>query len=389
MINDTYLVLSAVTLSLTMNSPNNNSNRNNDSTKNLDRRKEEANIFNSFAAIIQDAFVGTGTDGQSHVDRLDRLYQQPEYSAEKAHLTKMNNNGMVAGIAAGVGSFIFLRRGPRLLSRYLVRRAEARGGGSSGTANNNYNAGGGGPGGYQFDRRNPFENAKQMSQPTNAMGEGASSQQLPPPPPPSSPRQPGIIVRTIKFGLDVFVSGMMALYMSAVWTDKKKLLNEAAEIPLVEGRSLISDELCGNFMKHYATIPQDTWRKHRGTSDALTAIESFVVNCQRRQMLEQSLRHERGLQPGGSAQDYHPTIPSPGVPTLDVVLADIGRDSGDGNEASNDDPAFQEDSFQGDSFDSNFSEGETKDQWQSSNFDGNEEKVDKSSVNEGGRRWGW
>lgn len=369
-----------------MNSTSNNGN--NDSTSNLDRRKEEANIFNSFAAIIQDAFVGTGTDGQSHVDRLDRLYQQPEYSAEKAHLTKMNNNGMVAGIAAGVGSFIFLRRGPRLLSKYLVRRAEARGN-SSGMANNSYNAGGGGPGGYQFDRRNPFENAKRMSQPTSAMGEGASSQQLPPPPPPSSPRQPGIIVRTIKFGLDIFVSGMMALYMSAVWTDKKKMLNEAAEIPLVEGRSLISDELCTNFMRHYATIPQDTWRKHRGTSDALTAIESFVVNCQRRQMLEQSLRHELGLQPGGSAQDYRPTIPSPGVPTdLDVVLADIGRDSGDGSEASNEDPAFQDDPFQEDSFDSNFSEEDSTDQWHS-DLDGKEEKVDKSSLNKGGRRWGW
>ena len=368
------------------------SSSNNDSTNNLDRRKEEANIFNSFAAIIQDAFVGTGADGQSqqsHVDRLDRLYQQPEYSAEKAHLTKMNNNGMVAGIAAGVGSFVFLRRGPRLLTRYLARRAEARGGGS-GTANNNYNAGGGGPGGYQFDRRNPFENAKQMSQPTNAIGEGASSQQLPPPPPQSSPRQPGIIVRTIKFGLDVFVSGMMALYMSAVWTDKKKLLNEAAEIPLVEGRSLISDELCTNFMKHYATIPQDTWRKHRGKSDALTAIESFVINCQRRQMLELSLRHERGLQPGGSAQDYHPTIPSSGVPTdLDVVLADIGHDHGDGSEASSEDPAFRKDSFQEGSFGDGYAGEETTDQWQSSDFDGNKEEVDKSPLNKGGRRWGW
>lgn len=228
----------------------------------------------------------------------------------------------------------------------------------------------------------------------NAMGEGASSSssssQLPPPPPPqSSPRQPGIVIRTIKFGLDIFVSGMMALYMSAVWTDKKRLLNEAAEIPLVEGRSLISDELCTDFMKNYATIPQDTWRKHRGTSDALTAIEAFVVNCHRRQMLEQTLRHERGLQPGGSAQDYHPTIPSPGVPRdLDVVLADIGREQGGGSEASNEhDPAFQENSFQEDSLDSDFAEEENADQWQGNDF--NDDKADNSSSNKGNRRWGW
>ena len=176
--------------------------------------------------------------------------------------------------------------------------------------------------------------------------------------------------------------------MSAVWTDKKKLLNEAAEIPLVEGRSLISDELCTNFMKHYATIPQDTWRKHRGTSDALTAIESFVINCQRRQIFEQSLRHERGLQPGGSARI---SIPSPGVPTdLDVVLADIGRDKGESSETGSEDPAFQEDSFQEDSFGDGYAGEETTDQWQSSDFDGNEEQeVDKSSLDKGGRRWGW
>eukprot|EP00563_Minutocellus_polymorphus_P010938 CAMPEP_0181065102 /NCGR_PEP_ID=MMETSP1070-20121207/24557_1 /TAXON_ID=265543 /ORGANISM="Minutocellus polymorphus, Strain NH13" /LENGTH=358 /DNA_ID=CAMNT_0023145465 /DNA_START=69 /DNA_END=1146 /DNA_ORIENTATION=+ len=333
----------------------------------LNRRKEEASIFNSFVSIIQDAFVTTSTD-QSHVDRLDKLYQQPEYSAEKARLTKMNNNGMIAGIAAGVGSFIFLRRGPRVLSRYLMRRAEARGG-SGGGGNPANNNGGGGSGGYQFDRRNPFENAKQMSQPMNAMGEGAASSQLPPPPPPP-PRQPGIFIRTFKFGLDVFVSGMMALYMSAIWTDKKRLLHEAAEMPLVEGRSLISDELCADFRKHYATIPQDTWAKHRGTSDALTAIETFVVNCQRRQLFERALRHERGLQPGGSAQDYHPTIPSPGVPKdLDVVLADIGRD-GDGSEGSDKDGVYQEDSFQQDFFDDGFSDEQDTDQWEASDFDG-------------------
>jgi len=369
-----------------------NGNNNDDNASSLDRRKEEASIFNSFVAIIQDAFVGNaGTDGQSHVDRLDRLYQQPEYSAEKAHLGRMNNNGMFAGIAAGVGSFVFLRRGPRVLSRYLVRRAEARGGSArSSTADSN--AGGGGlGGGYQFDRRNPFENAKQMSQPMNALGEGASSSsQLPPPPPPHPhPHQPGIIIRTIKLGLDIFVSGMMAMYMSAIWTDKKRLLSETAELPLVEGRSLISDELCTDFMKQYATIPQDTWRKYRGTSDALTAIESFVVNCHKRQMFERSLRHERGLQPGGSAEDYHPTIPSPGVPRdLDVVLTDIGRGGDDTDGSSKD--GFQEDSFQEDSFGSSdaFTEEENTDQWQIKDFDGNGDRVDnESELGKGGRRW--
>ena len=336
---------------------------NNGAASDLDRRKaEEASIFHSFVAIINAASVrAVSRVDQSYVDRLDKLYQQPEYSAEKAHLSKMNNNGMVVGIAAGVGSFIFLRRGPRFLSKYLVRRSEARGSGGGGGG-----GGGSSSGGYQFDRRNPFENAKQMSQPSNAMGEGATSSQLPPPPPPPSPpRQPGIFIRTVKFGLDIFVSGMMAMYISALWTDKKRLLNEAAEIPLLEGRSLISDELCTDFMKHYATIPQDTWRKHRGTSDSLTAIETFVVNCQKRQTFERRLRHERGLQPGGDAQDYHPTIPSPGVPKdLDVILPDIGRDGDNSSEDSDEEDSFQEDSFQGDLFDDEFSEEKDTDQWE-------------------------
>jgi len=311
----------------------------------MQRKVEEATIFQSFATIIRNKFASQ-TQTQDSVSRMDKLYKHPDYAAEKAMLTKMNNNGMVAGMVAGVASFVFLRRGPRLLSGHMLRRS-------------------GGAAGYRFDRRSPFDTAagagRQQQLPSQnhipVGGDGGAAG--------GAPKRPGLFFRTIKFGVDVAVSAFFAAYMSAVWTDKKKMLNDAAEIPLVEGRSLIADELCDDFIRQYGLTSQEVWRQHTGRdggstntgstddepSDVLSAIETFVANCQRRNIHERTLRQEEGLRVGGTRDGEHIAIPSPGVPRdIDVVLGELST------AASNDESGEEGDDAGGFGYDDDTSE---------------------------------
>jgi len=269
----------------------------------------DATILASFVKIVSSKF----RDPES-VQRLDSLYNKKEYAAEKARLTTINNNGMGWGIAAGLGTFVFFRRGPRWISTYLMKRGHRVGQGGGGVGPT------GGPtagSGYKFEAStsvSPFQSGKNQ-------GGSAGFQ---------NPRKPSLILRGLKLCLDLFVSTTVALYSSAVFTDKKKLVGDVADLPLVEGRSLLADELCGDFSREYRAIPQEVWAKHRGETPILNAIEEFVINCKRREMFEKQIKAERGIQVGGAGD--HVIIPPPGVPrdsviTIEDVLA------GDSSEA--------------------------------------------------------
>ncbi len=96
-----------------------------------------------------------------------------------------------------------------------------------------------------------------------------------------------------------------------------------ANIPLVEGRSEVSDGLCMEWM-HIANthIPPAFWRNLDSTrSDtdpkpklkdpkSFMAIKQFADNCAKRKEFEMHLRRERGLN-----ETTPISIPSPGVPT--------------------------------------------------------------------------
>jgi hypothetical protein len=80
-------------------------------------------------------------------------------------------------------------------------------------------------------------------------------------------------------------------------------------VPLVEGRSVVSDELCSDVVDAYYR------RFNIGDDDepvehpVLKSIESMAQNCQRRQALERRIRRDRGLDPHVPV-----SIPPPGVP---------------------------------------------------------------------------
>jgi hypothetical protein len=293
---------------------NNNNNNNSSAFPPSKGRKreisEEAAILNTFALIVRNKFTatpsspthevdGTGAKndndndtGRERMKNLDSLYMSPSYSAEKKMITKISNDGMAKGLAVGLLTFSFLRIGPRVMNRYLNRSYSRS---SSSTGGNSTS--GGGPGGYQFDIRNT-NNMTKLNQNFNS-NSNQQQQNIP---------RPGIFIRSIKFCLDITVSLSLAMYGSAYFMDTKKFFENVSNIPLVEGRSMISDELCDDFIDVYRAIPKKTWDKYsrdngngnsdsdagdKRASDGLKLISSFVKNCLRRQIVEQEILNQQ------------------------------------------------------------------------------------------------
>lgn len=221
------------------------------------------------------------SNNENKKSRLVDLSDSPAYDAEKKKVSGIINNGLMNGLAVGVASFVFLRRGPKMMNRFLSRRSH--GGPTSG-------------GGYQFDMRNPSKQMRQEPQPD-----------------PSVPR-PGIILRTVKFSLDAFVSVSLGMYGWMYFTSTQKQLEDFSEIPLVEGRSMISDELCDDFVDAYRAVPKRTWDKYDHGRTVI--IGEFVKNCLRRKAVEKEILDERHQFEsfGVDSDEKHVQIPHPGVP---------------------------------------------------------------------------
>jgi len=291
------------------------SNSNNGNEKPPRKLSEEAAVFNTFALVIRNKFAATPSSPTEHdhssqtteerIKRLDHLYNDSAYQVEKEMLTRLNNNGMVYGVACGLLTFGILRGGPKFIQRTLIRRNQQQQRNSSG---------------YAFDQPAPGDVQFQ---------------------------KPGLLFRIIKLGLDLAVSTSAAAYGSAVFTDKAKLMNEMAEIPLVSGRSLIADELCDDFIDVYKGIPKKTWKKYEGKSEGLDAISGFVMNCMRRKVVEREIMEQNmsfgttDEEIGGNNEDAkHVEIPNPGVSPdihVEIQFGDKSEDVQVGRELEGDD----------------------------------------------------
>ncbi len=237
-------------------------------------------VMSRFLKLAQEKFSSSG-----EVKRLDELYNQnPDYQPEKDLLMKMNNNGLGKGIVLGVFTFFLLRRGPRHFQKYMLQRQQAT---STTTTSKSSNSG------YQLD---PIHHtSKDPFQKTNASTDNEKG--------------PGILLRSIKFCLDSFVSLSMAAYGSIIFTDQNQMIQDLSEVPLIEGRSLISDELCSDFIQVYRQTPKHVFEANNDIM--MKSIRNFVLNCAKRQT------YERELQQWGmtsNSNNNHISIPSPGVP---------------------------------------------------------------------------
>ena len=265
----------------------------------------ESEIYNRFSTIVKEKFTSIGSDG-SQINQLDELYKRPEFAAEKRILNEMNSIGLSKGILSGLACFAFLRTSPRFISNYLRRRA-----GSSGADVNS-----GAP--------NPFQQ--------QATSSGYKFDQ-------NVEQRPGIVFRGVRLLLDSFVSLSIGAYASMFFTDTNKMMQKFSTIPLVEGRSLLSEQLCGDFTQEFRNYDRQIWNSRHPSltggdvsrSEDIEGfrdlIQGFVANCQRREIYEKEIRAEQGL----NAEDPV-IIPSPGVPQdISVTLEDLlsTKESGD------------------------------------------------------------
>ncbi len=102
-----------------------------------------------------------------------------------------------------------------------------------------------------------------------------------------------------------------------------------------KGRSLLSEELCGDFAREFKKFDRRTWDEDHPslTSSGMTnnssnnddksefrsTIQGFVANCRRRDLYEKEIRVE-----GGLGDDVYVSIPPPGVPSdIAVSLDDL------------------------------------------------------------------
>ena len=139
-------------------------------------------------------------------------------------------------------------------------------------------------------------------------------------------------VKPFSLLFDAALSTAMAGTVWIATTDKEKVFKTASEIPLIQGKSDVSDALCDDFIAHYETIRPEFWQNINSNESGLRAISDFVVNCKRRQALERTIRREAGLGP------FDPvSIPSGGVPRDfgDDYMAIAGDEEAGGIEWAN------------------------------------------------------
>jgi hypothetical protein len=286
-------------------------------------KREETEIFNRFTAIVKTKFTN------SNINQLDELYKRPEFASEKRILNEMNSIGLSKGMLSGLACFAFLRISPRLISNYLRRRVAGGGGINNSSASKNPFQQSSSSSGYKFD-----------SFPASSQNE----------------ERPGLIFRGVRLMLDTFVSMSIGAYASIYFTDTNKMMEKFEKIPLVEGRSLLSEQLCHDFTKEFKSYGKQFWNigHHAMTTDNSDdnrggdeggefreLIQGFVANCRRREIYEKDIRQEQGL---GANDEV--IVPSPGVPQdIPVTLDDLFStkdfsDNVDGDDANNGDDFF-------------------------------------------------
>jgi hypothetical protein len=275
------------------NSNSNSNNSNSSPDHDIQRRNEDMALFQRFRTVAT-AKLERMT---SQVEKTDNPYQLGE--EEKQILTQMHGMGLKEGVAAGVVTFLILRKGPIFIGRYLMKRNPMN-------ATTTTTATPGSSGGYQLSNptavaKNPFQQAAN----------------------PQFPRSRNRFFRAIWFTFDATLSLMMAANVSMQYTDTSMMRQKISEIPLVPGKSMISDALCkelsAELQKVIAEKDPSYKRLLRESKQGLEnkspfafymqGITSFCENCERRAYREQELRQEQGL---SSMEQVE--IPAPGVP---------------------------------------------------------------------------
>jgi hypothetical protein len=216
-------------------------------------------------------------------------------AAEKEILLKLNNSGLLPGAAAGILSFVLLRRVRRLV---LQRRFQAS---------------------LKPPLSTPGANGNTHVQNSPFQAPSAASS-FPPPISTAEPLQEPLILKVLGLILDGTVSFAIAVMASVQFTDMKMILQEFSRIPLLQGHSVVAEEFCPVVLEELQRLDRDMnsstssdWKKDV-QSVYLKAIVDFGKHCEQRRVYENRLQQEQGLDP---EKPFHMSIPAPGVPQED------------------------------------------------------------------------
>jgi hypothetical protein len=293
---------------------------------------EERAIVRTFMDILRTKAQWMTSDS-TIMEALDQTIRSPPYTAERGRITEMNNDmGLWKGVALGMGTFVFLRSGPRMLRWWLSPRSNSTWA-------------------YTLDR-NPY------------------SSNVPSPSVDVSPKigldpttaGPSFFWKMVKLGMDTFVSLSMAAWGSFYFMDTQEMTRSISRMPLIEGKSLVSQLLCDDFIDLYQSIPRRKWDNYTNLHQQLEAvtgkktnlmmIQDFVWNCIKRktyekQMSLESLSTSSTVSSESTEQESGDSwlgegvveIPYPGVPEdIEIVLE--WKDKQDSDPSSTEDEDF-------------------------------------------------
>ena len=271
-----------------------------DKREELERKKVETDVARSLLTAFS-----------NKANQLRELYGESDPSKfrlepnEQKILRKINNSGLLEGLAAGSLTLLALRRLRVMMLRRIQQRLYQQQMGGSGAVtppspmqqmlqqrhqqfNNNNN-------------NNPFQNANAAK----AYKEGSFS-------------------HVFGWLLDGAASITMAVIVTLKMMDLDHILDEASKIPLTAGYSTVSREFCPVAIDWYKQLEAmgasgDEQMKdvlENTQTETLTSLFSFAKNCELRLRYEQILRNEKGV----SSPDFRIAIPPPGVPRdLDLI----------------------------------------------------------------------
>ena len=303
----------------------------------LKKRKEEADLLNRFKQVATAKLESMANEAKNNKNADGS--SKPLYTMGKKEqeiVQSLQGMGIKEGMVATVVAFVTLRRGPIYMARWLQRRKNAarqqQQGYQSSSSSTSAPPLPPGSGGYQLSDPNKVS--------TNPF---ARSQN------PEFPRSKNPVIRTIWFVFDSVLSLMLGASISMAYTDTNKIRDQLIDLPLVPGRSLVSDALCEEIVQELQKIQreqnpaykrlmknknQSSTTGEMGNGEDTTAsltpgafylqgIIGFSENCQRRRFVESQVRQEQGLHSTAPVE-----IPEPGVSPVGPRLM-VNSDTGE------------------------------------------------------------
>lgn len=297
--------------------------------KEKERKKQSASILTNFLNLYTSHFE------REKVDELFEKYKgestKDDYMAELNLLTSLNAipDGLTYGFLAGVGTFMALRISRRIADRILLNRLQKAKYQDSQTF-----------GSYKFGSHS----SSSFQQQQQHVGQRGLSDEM------NRNRRNNapLLLRMSSFIIEFLISTYVGIFVCASKSNINRIADDVADIPLVEGRSVVSDELCDDFIMEYhkSMSPEflkDLHNRSNGQTDddlssaehLMLSIERFVQNCKRRRVYEAQLTSNsmssnsdfsvsgsfdayQDIQVSLDSNSFHsPFIPSPGVP-LDI-----------------------------------------------------------------------